>query len=226
MEESAAVSRNHSDDGPDERSLVERAQHDLLNPISSILGLGETLRMRGSDLDDATIRSFGESVARQATRLEAMIRDLGRATRLLREEVTAPVSDVSVAEVVGAVVSERVRADVPAGLTVRADPDLLGDVLRRLVANALEYSTGEVVVTAAVGFIEVSDHGPGFTGEALEGAFDPLNAGSNTRNERGAGLGLGLFIARKLVEAQGGRLSARSAPGEGSTFRIDLPGSG
>ncbi len=223
MEESAAVSRIQYGDVSDERSLVERAQHDLLNPISSILGLGETLRARGAALDDATIRSFGESIARQAARLEAMVRDLARAARLLREEITASVSDVAVGEVVAEFVSERVRSDVPSGLRVRADTALLADVLRRLVENALEYSPEEVVITAGPGFLEVTDNGPGFDDEGLRAAFEALRSGTNTRNERGDGLGLGLFIARKLVEAQGGRLTARSSPGEGSVFRVELP---
>jgi two-component system sensor histidine kinase KdpD len=221
VEESPAVSRIHPDD---DRSLVERAQHDLLNPISSILGLGETLRARGSDLDDSTIRSFGESIARQAARLEAMVRDLGRASRLLREDLAASVSEVAVADVVGPLATDRVRADVPDGLDVHADAVLLSDVLARLIENALEYSTGEVVIAAGPGFIEVTDRGPGFDEGGLAASFDPLRTGTNTRNERGPGVGLGLFIARKLVEAQGGTLSARSAPGEGATFRIDLPG--
>jgi signal transduction histidine kinase len=220
VEQSPAVSRFHPDD---DRSLVERAQHDLLNPISSILGLGETIRARGADLDDATLRSFGESIARQASRLETMVRDLGRATRLLREEVVADLEEVRVGDVVGPLVEDRVRVEVPPGLTVRGDAVLLADAVRRLVENALEYSAGEVVIIAGPGFIEVTDGGPGFDQEGLAASFEPLRAGTNTRNERGGGLGLGLFIARKFVEAQGGTLTARSAHGEGATFRVELP---
>ena len=214
------MSRNHSDD---DRSLVERAQHDLLNPISSILGLGETIRARGAGLDDATLRSFGESIARQAARLEAMVRDLGRATRLLREEISAAIDEVRVGDVVGPLVAERVRAEVPDDLTVRADAALLADALRRLVENALEYSTDQVVISAGPGFVEVSDHGPGFDEAGLAASFEPLKPGTNTRNERGAGLGLGLFIARTLVEAQGGTLTGHSDGAHGATFRIELP---
>ena len=72
-------------------------------------------------------------------------------------------------------------------------------------------------------WIEIADHGPGFEPGALEDAFEPLAPGTNARNERGSGLGLGLFIARRLVETHRGRLTARSAPGEGSVFRIELP---
>ena len=53
---------------------------------------------------------------------------------------------------------------------------------------------------------------------------EPLAPGTNARNERGRGLGFGLYIARRLLEAQGGTLTAVSSPGEGSVFRIELPG--
>jgi two-component system, OmpR family, sensor histidine kinase BaeS len=214
------VSRSRSDD--DDRSLVERATHDLLNPVSSLLGFGETLRTRGASLGDDTIRSFGESIARQAARLQHSIRDLSLASRLLRERQAVEIADVPVAELVA--VTERVTVDVPDGLRVRADRDALAEAIGRLVANALAFSDTGVTLRAGAGWIEVADGGTGFAPEGLASAFEPLSAGTNARNERADGVGLGLFIARKLVEAQGGTLTATSAPGEGSVFRIDLPG--
>jgi signal transduction histidine kinase len=221
----AAVNRRRPS-GDDDRSLVERAAHDLLNPISAILGLGETLRSRGASLGDEAVRSFGDSIARQATRLEQAIRDLARASLLLRALPEPETSEVPVAEIVASLAGERVTVSVPDGITVRADRALMASALARLVENALEYSAGTVEIRAGSDgsvWIEVADGGTGFTEEALREAFEPLAAGSNARNERGGGLGLGLFIARKLVEAHGGTLTATSAPGEGSVFRIELP---
>jgi signal transduction histidine kinase len=209
----------------EDASLIERATHDLLNPIASLLGLGETLASRGADLDDATLRSFGTSVARQAGRLEAAVRDLARAAMLGRGDLPVSPAEVSVTGIVSDLASERVRVDAPDGLTASADAGLLSDALTRLVGNALQFSGAEVSVRAGRNggpWIEVEDRGTGFTDESLAQAFEPLSAGANTRNDRG-GLGLGLYIARRLVEAQGGTLTARSTPGEGSVFRIELP---
>ena len=216
----AAVSRPVDDDG----TLLEQSTHDLLNPVASILGLGDTIRSRGSQLDDATLRQFGESIARQAARLEAAIRDLVRATRLLRRDPGSAAQGVLLADLVGELASDRVRVAIPPGILIETDPILLGDVIRRLVENALEHSSEEVVVTGGRAWIEVVDRGIGFTAEGLETAFEPLSAGANAKGERGSGLGLGLYIARRLVEVMGGRLTAKSAPGEGSTFRVELPG--
>jgi signal transduction histidine kinase len=213
------VSRRHDPDA----SLVERATHDLLNPIASMLGLGETLRARGSSLDDATLRSFGESIARQAARLERALRDLASASALLRDDPPVEVGDVSTADLMDAIDDERVRFDVDNGHVVRADRALLYGALKRLVDNALEHSGGEVLVRVDRRGIEVADQGTGFTPEGLEALFEPLSGGVNAKGERGPGLGLGLFIARRLVEAMGGTLTATSAPGKGSVFRIELP---
>lgn len=214
------MSRSRSDD--DDRSLVERATHDLLNPVSSILGLGETLRARGAGLGDEAIRSFGVSISRQAGRLESSIRDLAIASRLLRGDPDVSPDRVDVAAMLAVVTVDRVRVEVPSGTVLRADEEMLADVLRRLIANALEFSSGDVVVRAGDGWIEVADEGTGFDEGGLSRAFEPFAAGVNARNDRGSGLGLGLFIARRYVEAQGGRLTATSTPGRGSTFRIEL----
>jgi two-component system, OmpR family, sensor kinase len=214
------VSRSRSDG--DDRPLIERSSHDLLNPVSSILGLGETLRARGSALGDEAIRSFGASIARQATRLEGAIHDLVTASRLLREDPVPETSRVDVEAMLAVITLDRVRVEAPAGSVVVADTEMLGDVLRRLIANALEFSSGDVVVRAGDGWIEVVDEGTGFEPEGLSRAFEPFAAGANARNDRGSGLGLGLYIARRYIEAHGGRLTATSSPGSGSVFRIEL----
>ena len=208
----------------DDRSLLERATHDLLNPVSSILGLAETIRERGSTLGEDTLKQFGESIARQSIRLEAGIRDLIRATKLLVGDPAVSMETVHLGDVVAGASAERVRVSVESGASLKADPLRLADVVRRLIENALEFSMGEVVVTGGDGWLEVADEGTGFAPEGLARAFEPLSAGANAKNERSSGLGLGLYIARRLVEAMGGSLTATSEPGKGSVFRISLPG--
>jgi signal transduction histidine kinase len=216
----AAVSRPTDDDA----SLLERATHDLLNPVSSILGLAETIRQRGSALGEDTLKQFGESMAKQSIRLESGLRDLIRATILLRGDPEVSLESVHLGDVVAGTAAERVRVSVAPDSKLQADPLLLADAMRRLIENALEFSTGQVVVTGGDGWLEVADEGTGFTPEGLARALEPLSAGANATNERSAGLGLGLYIARRLVEAMGGTLTATSEPGRGSVFRIALPG--
>jgi signal transduction histidine kinase len=119
----------------------------------------------------------------------------------------------------------RVENAVPAVLPpVLADPDRLDRILANLVGNALKYSHGAVVVRAehADGEVRiaVADQGAGVAADDLPRIFQRYYRG---QRHEGEGLGLGLFIVRKLVEAHGGRIWAENRPGEGATFTFTLP---
>ena len=120
----------------------------------------------------------------------------------------------------------RVENAVPRELPeVLADPDRLDRILANLVGNALKYSREQVVVTAsrdgeAAVKVTVADRGPGIGAGDLPRIFERYYRG---QRHEGEGLGLGLYIVRKLVEAHGGRISAESEVGEGSRFTFTLP---
>jgi two-component system OmpR family sensor kinase len=114
--------------------------------------------------------------------------------------------------------------------TLLADRDRLTQVLRNLVRNAVAHTDpgDEVTVTASAhdGTLEisVSDTGPGIPPEQLEQIFERFRRLDHGRSRDRGGSGLGLAIARAIVEAHGGTIVAESRPGEGATFRIELPG--
>ena len=114
--------------------------------------------------------------------------------------------------------------------TVDADPDRLTQVLRNLVRNAVAHThTGNRVTVAARAHdshleIAVSDSGTGIPPDQLEQIFDRFHRVDGSRSRDQGGSGLGLAIARAIAEAHGGRLRAESAPGQGATFRVELPG--
>jgi signal transduction histidine kinase len=116
---------------------------------------------------------------------------------------------------------------VPAGLTVSADRDRLRQALANLVDNAIKYTPrggrAEIAASTRPGqvVIAVSDTGAGISEQDLPRIFDRLYRGDQSRTTRG--LGLGLSLVRAYVEAQGGSVIVRSAPGHGSTFEISLP---
>ncbi len=100
----------------------------------------------------------------------------------------------------------------------------LDRIVVNLLGNALAYSPGEVVVRAATDGdavrVEIVDRGPGIPPDDLPRLFERFERGGRAGGE---GLGLGLYIVRKLVEAHGGRVRAESVPGQGSTFAFTLP---
>ena len=113
---------------------------------------------------------------------------------------------------------------------LRADPDRLTQVLRNLVRNAVSHTaSGDRITVAARSRdlrleLSVADSGPGVPPDQLEHIFDRFYRGDEGRSRDRGGSGLGLAIARAIVEAHGGRIWAESSPGEGATFRIELPG--
>ncbi len=117
---------------------------------------------------------------------------------------------------------------IPAGLSAVGDPDRLAQVLTNLVRNAINYTPEGGVVSIRVSSgtdrvqIAVSDTGLGISAEDLEHVFERFYRADSSRTRDTGGFGLGLSIARELVEAMGGSLSATSQPGLGSTFWISL----
>ena len=115
--------------------------------------------------------------------------------------------------------------DVP---TIRADRERLRQVLANLVENAVKYShagsTVEVTTSSENGnvVVDVRDRGTGIAAEDQSLIFEKFGRARSGKTVPGTGLGL--FIARSIAEAHGGTLDVRSAPGEGATFTLSLPG--
>jgi signal transduction histidine kinase len=165
--------------------------------------------------------------------MDRMLRDLSDAARAEGSGIELEVRPVPLrpflAELLelseGALEAQRVENAVPQDVPpVLADPDRLDRILANLVGNALKYSRDRVVVAARPDagqvHVSVADRGPGIAETDLPRIFDRYYRG---QRHEGEGLGLGLFIVRKLVEAHGGRIWAESRPGEGSTFTFTLP---
>ncbi|MHB0870217.1 MAG: sensor histidine kinase [Chloroflexota bacterium] len=123
----------------------------------------------------------------------------------------------------------RIRVHFPDGLPrVMADPDRLERILMNLLSNALKYSEPNTEVTVTLRRLdaevvtEVSDRGPGIPPERLPHLFEPYQR-SQMVMERRETVGLGLYVAKGLVVAQGGWIWVESEVGKGSTFSFTLP---
>src|SRR5262249_39563657 len=111
---------------------------------------------------------------------------------------------------------------------LRCDPMRIEQVLANLVNNAIKYSPpgGTVRVTVAprpdAAVVSVADEGVGMSADELAHVFDPFRRGAGTSHAV-PGTGLGLFVARRIVEAHDGGITVASAPGAGSTFTVRIP---
>ena len=219
-----------------QEDLLRAVSHDLRTPLTSILGHAQLLHrfiLDGTPGD--RMMASVEAITAGAKRMNAMIQDLVDSARLeggqlhIRKhslDLRSFVSDLL--HSAGAVMETgRVRLEIPQGLVVQADPDRLDRILTNLLSNALKYSPRDADVVVAAQDTEedirvsVIDRGPGVAPEDIPRLFERFY---RTQSSRGLeGLGLGLHIARMLVEAHGGRIWVESEVGKGSTFTFTLP---
>lgn len=210
--------------------------HDLRNPLSAVLMQTQLLAPR-LDGADQRARASVDAIRRAVTRMNRMIEDLLDVTRLdagrmvVERQRLAPrpvVADVveaqrPLAAAVGIELTAALADDVP---EVLADRDRLLQVLENLVGNAIKFTgqDGHIEVTLAQHEGEVtftvSDDGAGIAPEDLPHIFDRFWQG---RSQERRGAGLGLQIAKGLVEAHGGRIRVESTLGEGTSFSFTIP---
>jgi two-component system sensor histidine kinase KdpD len=214
-------------------SLLASVSHDLRTPLTTIKALSHAIAAEG----DQRARIVEE----EADRLNGFVSDLLDLSRLNAGAVSATAEIVAAEDVLGAALQQvsgsvngrEVLASVEAGgslLVGRFDFVHTLRALVNLIGNALKYSApdGVVEVTARRDngrvVFEVADDGPGIPEEDRERIFEPFIRGRAAA--AGGGSGLGLTIARRMVELQGGRLDYAPRFGGGSVFAISLPGIG
>jgi two-component system sensor histidine kinase BaeS len=217
------------------RNLVADLAHELRTPVTNIRGYIEGLADGVMAPDGGTLDSMHGEV-RLLTRLIEDLQDLALAeSGQLRLSVHS-CNPASLARRAVTAIQQRaqgkqiaLRVDVPAELPVQVDPERISQVLRNLLVNAVEYTPagGEVLLLALEGGPEVRlavrDTGPGIPAEDLPYAFERFYRVDKSRSRATGGLGLGLTIARRLVEAHGGDIEVHSEPGEGTEFVVRLP---
>jgi PAS domain S-box-containing protein len=218
--------------------FVATISHELRTPLTPLKGFLSTLLEGTVDDSEEARREYYEIMLKQTNRLERLITDLLEVSRV---EAAEPLIDRQTVELT-APIGEQVRAfldqypgriirmHAPARpILVHADPSPVGLIVSNLISNALKYSPPEapVEVTVAVGaegaIVSVHDHGNGIPGSELERIFDRFYQIESAHTRSNGGAGLGLYIARRLVEAMAGRLWVDSEPGRGSTFSFSLP---
>lgn len=203
----------------EERDDILRAvSHDLRNPLTAVQGQAQVLiRLQRKAGGDGRVVQSAESILTSARRMNGMIQDLTDLLRLDSGQLQLAKERVHLRTLTLELLSrsaeamevERVKVEITEDLPpVEADPGRLERILTNLISNALKYSPPESEVL--------------LTARRLDGKVSV-----RTREaRRGGGLGLGLSITKRLVEAHGGRIRVESKVGEGSTFTFTLPSEG
>lgn len=221
----------------DRLAFLGGVAHDLRNPLATIKMGVEILKQNRALMDEPATTNVLQRIDRQLDRLGVMLGDFVDASRMEAGKLDLAIREFELV----AVARELVEAYAPISsvhhvslhtsdpeLIVRGDPDRIEQVLRNLLSNAIKYSpdggavTVEVVQIADEVVIAVEDHGLGIPRGDVDTLFEPFHR--HERSQRVAeGMGLGLSVVKRIVDAHEGRIDVTSVLEEGSTFRIWLP---
>ncbi len=210
------------------------ASHDLQEPLRKILSFGEMLSKHAQDKLDETEMEYLLRMTGAANRMERLLKDLLDYSRVTTR--AKPLKPVNLRDVVTEAIevfelaikqsSGRVEiADLP---VINADISQMSQLFQNLLGNAIKYCDGipEIRIYGETGNgfcrIFVKDNGIGFDEKYLDKIFAPFQR-LHGRNSKYKGSGMGLAICRKIVERHGGSITAKSKPGDGSTFIVSLP---
>jgi signal transduction histidine kinase len=217
--------------------LVGDVAHELRTPLATLDGYLE-------GLEDGVIKPAGPTwklLRGETARLSRLVNDLQDLWRAEAKQLVLKIGPVDVRELASSAIERHTPAAAERGIvlrmmadpsipTVSADRDRLLQVLDNLLSNAVRYTADGTEVTVRVRVsadgvtLSVEDQGLGLTREQLERVFERFYRADPSRSRALGGSGIGLAIARALVELMGGRIWADSdGPGGGATFSVALP---
>jgi signal transduction histidine kinase len=220
------------------QDFVSTVSHELRTPLTVIHGLGQTLARRWDELDADRRTDLLVRIDANAERLAVMVRSLLDTSaleegRLDLEPMPLPLHG-TVARLLHRLATvtaaHPVELEIPEGLEILADPGLFEHIVENLLTNVAKHTPQGTRVHIAARpdgpwvRIEVRDDGPGIAEEDLPHVLDRFFRGGAPTRRTSSGLGLGLALARQIVEAHGTELRVASTPGGGTSFRFEMPG--
>ena len=219
-----------------QRNVLGVVGHDLRNPLSALATSAQVL-VRSERLPPELARVSGRILA-NAARMDriisvlldyARIRGGNRIPLHPRRCYLVGIVESAAEECEASHTGREVRRSGPGGVAGEWDPDRIAQILVNLLANALDYSPSGTPVElswredAAEVVLEIANAGPPIPAKVIPVLFEPFRRAERERPSGKDGLGLGLFIARAIAEAHGGRIDVRSAEGEATVFTLRLP---
>jgi len=220
--------------------FISTVSHELRTPLFSIQGFAQLMLEEGNTLDPNTQHEFLHTIQRQATQLSEMVNNLLDLSKFDEGKMVLERKPVSLLDLINQTILKlqgfahqqqvKLVPKLPAALPpITGDKHRLEQVLTNLVGNAIKFSepSQQVIISTTVSdttiSVQVKDHGIGIPPDALEKIFSRYYQVHDKHERSAMGSGLGLHIAKKIVEGHGGRIWAESETGQGSTFCFSLP---
>ena len=222
------------------RDLIGNISHDLRSPLTSVQGYLETMAMKDAQLAPEERQRFLSISLRNMASLQRLVEELFELARLDARQVSMRAEQLQIAELAqdvalkmapraretGVSITVQPKGDLP---LVSCDVGMIERVLTNLVENAVRFTPPGGLVRLELGTavdgvrVTVADSGTGIASEDLPHIFERFYRADRSRDRNTGGAGLGLAIARQIVELHGGALAVESAPGEGASFSFVLP---
>jgi signal transduction histidine kinase len=221
--------------------FLANVSHELRTPLNAVIGFSEIIMNQRFGPNHASYKDYAADIHNSGSHLLSVINDILDISKIEAGKLELHEEAVDLVEIVAAchrLIAERaLRGGVslivepPAGKlpTVRADATKLKQVVLNLVSNAVKFTPAGGTVTVSTTApadqvcIEVRDTGIGMTTAEIDVALQPFRQVDNSHTRKYQGTGLGLPLAKGLIEAHGGKLEITSEPGVGTTMRVLLP---
>jgi signal transduction histidine kinase len=223
--------------------FVAGVSHELRTPLSVMKTAGHNLQGRVSN-DPSRVQRYGALIQEQSEKLGAIVEQILRFANAQADRVIGAKEPVSVESVIQdainadrqvleeshCVVERKIEPDLP---MILADPNSLKHAVQNLVSNAAKYGKGGNWIGITAAFhkngggpeveIRIADHGPGIPSDELNQIFEPFYRGKKAIEDQVHGTGLGLSLAKRIVEAHRGTLTVESEEGKGTEFIVRIP---
>ncbi|MEE9263351.1 MAG: HAMP domain-containing sensor histidine kinase, partial [Vicinamibacteria bacterium] len=222
--------------------FVAGVTHELQTPLAVIRSAGQNLADGVVD-GPKQIKEYGLLVEKEGRRLSGMVDQVLQFAGLQSQRSALTIEAVPIDRVIESALADcaaaieesgvKVDKEVAPQLTVMADAPALRRAIQNLLDNAIKYGGDEKWIgirakTSKEGrkrevLITIADKGPGILAEDLPHVFEPFYRGKTAQAGRARGNGLGLALVRQIIEGHGGRITVKSAKGQGTTFSVRLP---
>ena len=219
------------------QEFVQLVSHELRTPLTTIIGYGDLLAQMGRDMDFDQVDTLVHRIRNQGGLLAQLVDDLIGVLQIRAEGVRLDLVPADAGAIVRARAESirpddrhELRLEIPdEPVMLLCDPVQLGLAVKNVLANAIKYSPDGGTITVTVGRvgddvrISIADQGLGIAPDEMSRVFDLFTQLDMSTTRRFGGLGMGLYLTKRIVEAHDGHIEVSSIPSVGSVFSLVLP---